>query len=94
LSLADAQSADDTALWPAPAFAEVKQGALLRAQREPSPERNEAPDGLDNSERPSALQKSIGRTEPTGQCERKNEPMAAIFQRISYEHRSDGEQSE
>src|SRR6478609_5097036 len=60
----------------------------------PSPQRHNGPDRFDQTKRPGALQKAVSRTERAGHGEQQNEPMAAIFQGVTDQHRRDGEQAE
>ena len=53
--------------------------------------RHDGPDGLDQSERPGALQEAVDRTEDARAREREDKPAAAAFEPVGYEHRRDGE---
>jgi len=58
-----------------------------------APQRDDGPNGLDQSERPSTLQKSVNRAQRAGGREGEDEPVAAILQRVT-RHRRDREQTE
>jgi hypothetical protein len=60
----------------------------------PAPERHHRPHGFDRAKRPRTLQKAIDGSKRTGHSESKNEPWAALFQRIKDQHRRHCEQSE
>src|SRR5216684_1044523 len=60
----------------------------------PAPQRDESPDRLDQPERPGALQKPIDRTQRAGHGKSQDEPMAALLQRVSHQHRGHREQAE
>jgi len=49
---------------------------------------------LDQAERPSPLQESIGRTEPAGKGKGEDEPGALLFESISDQHCGHGHQAE
>lgn len=52
----------------------------------PAPNRDPRPHGLDQSERPRSLQKSVNGAERTRPRESQDEPAAARFQRVAHEH--------
>ena len=60
----------------------------------PSAATRPGPDRLDQPERPGALQKSVNRTERASAREGEDEPVAAILQRVSHQHRGHREQTE
>ena len=53
----------------------------------PAPQRDHGPNGLDQAERPGALQKPVNRAQRAGGREGKDEPVAAFLQRVAQQHR-------
>src|SRR5208282_5592320 len=60
----------------------------------PAPERHDAPDQLDNPERPGALQEAVSRAQPAGDGKGQHEPAATVLEGIGDEHRRHGEEAE
>src|ERR1700744_5091435 len=67
--------------------------SMSRLELIPAPECYDGPDCLDQSERPRALQKPIGRAQQAGAGERQHKPVAARFERVGYEHHGNGEEA-
>ena len=59
----------------------------------PTPERDDGPDGLYESKRPSSLKEPVRGSQDARASERQDEPMAAVLERVGDEHRRDGEQA-
>jgi hypothetical protein len=55
---------------------------------------DDGPDGFDQAERPSALEKSVDGAEHAGGGETKHVPAATGFKRVADDHGRDGEESE
>jgi hypothetical protein len=60
----------------------------------PAPQRNASPDCLDQPERPGPLQKAVDRAKRASRRESENEPVAALLQSVSHQHRGHREQTE
>ena|ERR1700677_1242362 len=60
----------------------------------PAAQRNYAPNGFDQAERPRALEKAIRRPEEAGAGETQNKPMAATFQGVADQHGRYGNEAE
>ena len=60
----------------------------------PAAERHQRPDSFHGAEGPRALQKAINRTQSARDSEGKNEPWAAIFERVENQHRGNSKESE
>jgi len=67
--------------------------SMESARLPPAHQRHQRPYGLDNSERPCALQKPIDRAQRAGDGKGEDEPRAAFFQRVENQHGRDGEES-
>jgi hypothetical protein len=57
----------------------------------PTPQRHQRPYGLDQPERPCALEEPIEGPERARSREREDKPRAALFQGVADEHRRDRE---
>ena len=60
----------------------------------PAAKRHQRPDSFHCAKGPCALQKAINRTQSAGKSEGKNEPWAAIFERVEDQHRGNSKKSE
>src|SRR5580700_2770096 len=65
----------------------------LRHPGSPAPYGDAGPYGLDQSERPRALQEAVDRPQRARTPERQDKPRAAILQRIADQHGGDGKQT-
>jgi hypothetical protein len=68
--------------------------ALMRSHIVPAAQSDRRPDGLDESERPSPLEKPVERSKSARDRECKYEPRAALLKSVADEHRGDREQAE
>jgi hypothetical protein len=59
----------------------------------PAAESYQGPDGFNESEGPCALEEAVNRAEHAGEGEGKDEPGAAIFERVGNKHGGDSEES-
>ena len=66
----------------------------LMARLGPAAEGDQRPDGLDDAERPSALEKAVDRAQKAEDGKAKDEPGAPAFGRVGHQHAGDGEEAE
>ena len=65
-----------------------------RASRQiPAAQGDDRPYGFDSSKRPGTLQKAVNRPQEARNCEGKDKPAAALFQRVRDQHGGNGEES-
>jgi hypothetical protein len=75
-------------LAPGTIMAIVKNALAIDAALKPSAtESNQRPSRFDDPERPCALQEAVSGAECARISERRDEPMASIFQRVADKHR-------
>ncbi len=65
---------------------------VLARSSPPAFYRHAGPDGLDDSKRPSTLEKAIKRGEEACSCKGKDVPGGPVFKRVKHQHCSDGKQ--
>jgi hypothetical protein len=68
--------------------------ALSRMSAAPSCDCDDAPDRLDDPERPCALQEAVGGPEPAGNREAQHPPGRATLKSVADQHGDDGEEAE
>jgi hypothetical protein len=68
--------------------------ALVSLRAVPAAKRDQTPHGFHNTEWPSALKKTVNRSQCTCDREGQNEPRAALFEGVRNQHRGHCEQSE
>ena len=65
----------------------MHSAALLQFENgPPAPKGDNAPNGLDQAERPGPLQEAVSRSEPTGPSKRKDKPVATPLQGVCHQH--------